>query len=174
MPDLHTPAVCPLPTVAAALPSDLRPAGHILLVDDDAEIRRLVAELLGRAGYRVSCAEDGEAAWEAFSANPFDLLITDHEMPRLTGLEFLRRVRVRSRDLPAIMISGFMPWDEADLERLLQPGAIIEKPFSMADLLREIRVFIAPNAHSNEPGLGQFPLPIERQPFPWLAAGAAG
>ena len=119
-------------------------AGHILLVDDDAEIRGLIALLLGDAGYRVGCAADGEAAWSALCAEQFDLLITDHEMPKLTGLDLLRRVRSGPLDLPAIMISGFMPWGEADIEELLPPGAMVEKPFPMVDLLGKVRSFLRP------------------------------
>ena len=115
------------------------PRGRILLVDGDSAIRGILTGLLEDAGYRVRSAIDGEAGWEALRAARFDLLITDHEMPGLTGLELLRRVRADPLPLPAIMISGFMPWDEDDLEWLLQPGAMIAKPFSFGALLAKVR-----------------------------------
>ena len=114
-------------------------SAHILLVDDDPAIRGTVAFLLEGAGYRVGCAADGEAGWHALCADRSDLLITDHEMPKLTGLELLRRVRAVSRHLPAIMISGCPPLGEPDLESLLQPGAVLPKPFSIAVLLAKVR-----------------------------------
>jgi DNA-binding response OmpR family regulator len=114
------------------------PSAHILLVDDDPAIRGTVALLLKDAGYRVGCAEDGEAGWHALCADRSDLLITDHEMPKLTGLELLRKVRAVSRRLPAIMISGRLPTSDADFESLLQPGAVLPKPFSFRVLLTKI------------------------------------
>jgi DNA-binding response OmpR family regulator len=114
-------------------------AAHILLVDDDPAVRGTVAFLLEGAGYRVGCAADGEAGWHALCADGSDLLITDHEMPKLTGLELLRRVRAVSHDLPAILMSGCPPRGEVDLESLLQPGAVLPKPFSVAALLATVQ-----------------------------------
>ncbi len=114
-------------------------AHRLLLVDNDPVIRETVALLLSRTGYRVACATDGEAGWAALCAERFDLLITDHEMPKLTGLDLLRRLRAGPLPLPTIMISGFIPWDEPDLKSLLRPGAAIEKPFSFAVLLAHVR-----------------------------------
>lgn len=118
-------------------------AGHILVVDDDREICKIIALLLRGAGYRVDCAADGEAGWNALCADSFDLLIIDHEMPKLTGLELLRRVRAGPVPTPAIMISGFMPSGEADLEWLLRPGAAMEKPFSFGALLAKVRELLS-------------------------------
>lgn len=123
----------------AAGPDRAAAAGHILVVDDDPGICGIIALLLRGAGYRVDCATDGEAGWDAFCADSFDLLIIDHEMPKLTGLELLRRVRAGLLPTPAIMISGFMPSGEADLEWLLRPGAAMEKPFSFGALLAKVR-----------------------------------
>ena len=114
-------------------------SAHILLVDDDPAIRGTVTMLLKNAGYRVGCAPDGEAGWHALCAAPADLLITDHEMPKLTGLELLRRVRAVSRRIPAILMSGCPPQGAADLEALLHPGAVIPKPFSVSALLAKVR-----------------------------------
>ena len=114
-------------------------SAHILLVDDDPAVRGTMAFVLKRAGYRVGCAEDGEAGWHALCADPSDLLITDYEMPKLTGLELLRRVRAVSRRLPAILMSGRLPQGEADLESLLRPGAVIPKPFSIGALLGKVQ-----------------------------------
>ncbi len=155
-------------------PGRAAPAGQILLVDDDAEIREPIALLLDGAGYCVGCAADGEAAWEALCAARFDLLITDHEMPRLTGVELLRRVRARPLDLPAIMISGLMPWSEPDLKSLLRPGAMMEKPFSMGDLLATVRSFLTPTSFAGEFGAGQTRRTFDRSPLPSPGARAAG
>lgn len=117
---------------------------HILVVDDDARIRDTVATVLHHTGYRVSCAEDGEAGWNALCADKFDVMITDHEMPRLKGLDLLRRVRAVPLRVPVILASGNIPWHEPDLLPLLTPGEVLEKPYSAANLLEKVRSFLAP------------------------------
>jgi DNA-binding response OmpR family regulator len=97
-----------------------------------------VTIVLRRAGFHVGCAVDGESGWEALSAIRYDLLITDHEMPRLNGLGLLRRVRALSAQLPVILMSARMPWGETDDWRLLKPGLAIEKPFSIGELLAAV------------------------------------
>ena len=126
-------------TYNVEFPYRAAPSAHILLVDDDPGVRDTVTFLLEHAGYRVGCAADGEAGWHALCADPSDLLITDYEMPKLTGLELLRRVRAVSRRLPAILMSGNPPQGEADLESLLHPGAVVPKPFSVGALLAKVR-----------------------------------
>jgi len=118
--------------------------GHILIVDDDARIRDTVTAVLVHTGYRVSCAEDGEAGWNALCAAKFDMMITDHEMPRLKGLDLLRRVRAAPLNVPVLLASGNIPWHEPDLLPLLSPGEVLEKPYSAANLLEKVRSFLAP------------------------------
>jgi DNA-binding response OmpR family regulator len=125
--------------------------GHnnILIVDDDASVRDILGTFLRRSGYRVSSANDGEAGWEALCANSFNALITDHDMPRLTGLDLLRRVRSGPlRVLPTILISGEMPWGEKDLLDLVWPGVAMEKPFSLLELLTSVRGVLTMTTHA--------------------------
>jgi len=112
---------------------------RILVVDDDADMRHLLFHLLRADGYRVLCVEDGEAGWDALCASSFDAMITDHDMPRLSGLGLLRRVRAGSSRLPVILISGAMPWQDRDLGRLLPPGLAIDKPFMLTEFLVSVR-----------------------------------
>jgi DNA-binding response OmpR family regulator len=105
-----------------------------------------VAGVLRGAGYSAHCAEDGEAAWAVFCANHFDALITDHEMPRLTGLDLIRRVRAVPIKVPVILMSGRMPCDDENLSRLLPPGIALKKPFSIAELLIHLRGMLIPAA----------------------------
>ena len=113
-------------------------AGHILVVDDDSEIREIIAVLLKGVGYRVTTAADGGVGWIALCTHPYDLLIADHMMPRLTGLELLRRVRAVPLALPCILMSGAIPWEAPDLPALLSPGAVVEKPFSLLELRTKV------------------------------------
>jgi DNA-binding response OmpR family regulator len=114
-------------------------AARILVIDDEREIRDIVTGLLRGAGYQVDTANDGAAGWAALCANPYDLLITDHMMPKVTGLELLRQVRAVPLTLPCLLISGQPPWDEDDLASLVQPGAVVPKPFGLMDLLAKTR-----------------------------------
>lgn len=117
---------------------------RILIVDDDAEVRDFLARALHGAGFRTHCAEDGEAGWNALRWGSFDALITDHEMPRLTGMDLLRRVRSVQRTVPVILTSGNMPWHDPDLARLLPPGIALQKPFTLAGLLAHLRGLLVP------------------------------
>lgn len=65
--------------------------------------------MLLRAGYEVDSAEDGSVAWDTLNACSYDLLINDNNMPNLTGLELLRKVRDHHIALPVIMASGTIP-----------------------------------------------------------------
>ncbi len=112
---------------------------HLLIVDDNAELREVLATVLRYAGYRITSAADGEGGWEAFCGSSFDGLITDYEMPGMDGLALIRRIRAGSIEFPVILISGAMPWQHPGLEQLLAPGMPISKPFQMAPFLVSVR-----------------------------------
>lgn len=114
------------------------PSPRILVVDDDADIRRLNATLLRNAGFRVTTAEDGAAALAALYVDTYDLLLTDHNMPRLTGLELLNELHHAGRTLPTIMVSGNPP---EDLNRYpwLEIAAVLLKPYAATDLPTTVR-----------------------------------
>src|SRR5262245_463845 len=76
----------------------------ILVVDDEAQIMRVLRHILGACGYSVRTAEDGEAALEVFHEWPADLVVTDLQMPKMDGLELCRRLRTIS-PVPIIILS---------------------------------------------------------------------
>ena len=80
---------------------------NILLVDDTATIRNLVAAMLKRMGYEVQSAKDGTEAWALLQERTFDLLLTDWNMPQMSGLELVQQVRSTSEldALPIIMLT---------------------------------------------------------------------
>ncbi len=119
------------------------PATRILVADDEPEIRYLLSRVLREAGYLVTGVADGEAAWEALCAERYDLLVTDLEMPRLTGLELLQRMRGGRPDLPVVLISGKIPPSGSELLRVLSPGLALQKPFTMLDFLGKVRGVLA-------------------------------
>ncbi|HMN96396.1 MAG TPA: hybrid sensor histidine kinase/response regulator [Phycisphaerales bacterium] len=80
---------------------------RILVVDDSATVREVERQLLVREGYVVETAVDGVDGWNSLSVGQFDLLVTDVDMPRLNGIELVRRVRAddRLRRLPVVIVS---------------------------------------------------------------------
>ena len=115
------------------------PSQRILVVEDETEIRQLSAEVLARAGFAVDAAEDGIAAWEALHAKDYHLLITDHDMPRLSGLELVKRMRSARMALPVILASGTLPMQQPQWDHELQLAALLPKPFSADQLLGTVK-----------------------------------
>ncbi len=113
--------------------------GRVLLVEDDPIIQSLIAMSLQKAGYQVKCAGDGEEGWVSLCDEHFDLLITDNNLPSLTGLALIRRLRTGDQQIPILLISGQIPWHAPGLETLLSPGMALEKPFPMARLIESVR-----------------------------------
>ncbi len=111
---------------------------HILVVDDDPAILRLLCTNLKARGYRVSTAIDGEESLKAVERDFVDLMVLDVMMPKLDGVEVCRRVREWS-NVPIIVLSA--RGDEKDKVRCLELGAddYLTKPFGIAELLARIK-----------------------------------
>jgi adenylate cyclase len=119
------PAASPTPSTSAA------DYGAILVVDDNASNRELLARRLARQGYEVAAAASGKEALDMLAARPFDLVLLDVLMPGLSGYEVLQRLKADEnlRDIPVLMISAL---DELDsVVRCIDLGAedYLGKPF---------------------------------------------
>jgi DNA-binding response OmpR family regulator len=121
----------------ASLVKDLGPK-RILVIDDDPTVRDLVALTVTRAGFTAKTAEDGEDGWMALCGAAYDLVITDHEMPRLTGLKLIKRMRAVSIEPPCILISGQLPESDSALRAIVHRGAVLVKPFSPSELIERV------------------------------------
>jgi len=115
---------------------------RIFVVDDNEDIRRLNAEVLMDFGYQVDTAEDGAVAWDALQLNHYDLLITDNEMPNVSGIQLLNKLQAAGKVLPAIMVTGFMPTEELSLHPWLQIQAMLLKPYTIAELLETVEAVL--------------------------------
>jgi len=120
---------------AIAIQDQTNPTHRILLVDDDLYARELNAGALIRSGYSVKTAEDGADAWKSLTDHGYDLLITDNKMPRVTGLELIKKVRSEDMTLPIILASGTVPTEELKRHPWLQLDAMLPKPFTVEELL---------------------------------------
>jgi len=112
---------------------------RILVVDEDSELRLHYAFALGRPGYHVDVAEDGAAGWDALQAINYSLLITEHDMPKLTGVELVRKLRAARMALPVVMAAGKLPTDELARNPSLRLAATLVKPFAIEALLDTVR-----------------------------------
>ena len=133
----------------------VNPAQRILVVDDDALVGRLTARTFLGSGYQVDTAEDGVAGWEAIQAESYDLLLTDHNMPKLTGVELVQKLWAARMTLPVILVSGAPPMDELRQHPWLKFSAILVKPFFTEELLAKVKTALrAPgeaHPHARDP-----------------------
>ena len=128
------------PSIASMMPqpsNNLRQ--RILVVDDEPLIRRLNTEVLTYSGYLVDAAQDGAAAWAAIQANTYDLLITDQVMPKLTGVELLKKLYAARLALPVILATGTYPQDELAAHPWLPIEAALLKPYTFDELLDTVK-----------------------------------
>jgi EAL domain-containing protein (putative c-di-GMP-specific phosphodiesterase class I) len=112
----------------------------ILLIDDDEDVRRDYARVLRRLGFAVQTAADGQQAAEMLEAQPFQVILSDLEMPRMGGLELLRTVRQRDLDVPVVLMTG-----RPDLQSAVDAveyGAFryLTKPFDLQQLAEILRL----------------------------------
>lgn len=114
---------------------------HILVVDDDPEIRHLLQAYLEQNGYRVDAVGDGKAMNRLLSEQHFDLVVLDLMLPGTDGLELCRNLRVKSK-IPIIMLTA--RGDEMDRILGLEMGAddYLPKPFNPRELLARIKVVL--------------------------------
>jgi CheY-like chemotaxis protein len=110
------------------------------VADDEPEIRKLNTAVLIDAGYIVNAAEDGLMAWEAIQHNYYDLLITDNEMPWMTGIKLLEKLYRNHINLPVIMATGTMPQAEFSLQPWFSDITVLLKPYPLNQLLAAVKM----------------------------------
>jgi excisionase family DNA binding protein len=122
---------------AAPRPAAAAPAGRprVLVVDDEATIRDLLAKTLALAEYDVDLAPDGRVALERLRLIPYDLLITDLKMPGIDGLGVIREARRLKADIPVIIITGFSTEASAIDAVNLGVSGYLTKPFRVPRVL---------------------------------------
>jgi DNA-binding response OmpR family regulator len=115
---------------------------RVLIAEDQTDIRDLLQLNLQQAGYAVHAVADGQAALDAETVQPSDLLVLDLMMPRLDGLEVCKALRALGRDTPILMLTA----KSTELDRVLglELGAddYLSKPFSMAELLARVKALL--------------------------------
>lgn len=108
---------------------------HVLIVDDMGSIRQVIAALLKASGYETTQASGGAQALDLMKKTKFDLVLSDWNMPGMSGSEFVTAIRAQDRVMPVVMVTA-----EADRQRVLEMQAIgvngyLIKPFKQQSLL---------------------------------------
>jgi CheY-like chemotaxis protein len=115
----------------------------ILLVDDDDQIRRVVARLLQKLGYEVIAATNGaDALRRVKNGDPVDLLLTDVVMPEMGGSVLAERVRQLRPDLRVLFMSGYTPASMSQREMLESGAHVVQKPFTPDVVGRAVRALL--------------------------------
>jgi DNA-binding response OmpR family regulator len=125
---------------------------QILIVDDEPNVRLVFRTALESAGYQVAEAEDGVTAFEALETAPADVVLLDLQMPRLDGMELLRRLRESGHNVPVVIVTahGSIP----DAVEAMKLGAIdfLTKPLSPEHLRRVVAEVIRRHSESETQG----------------------
>ena len=111
---------------------------HLLVIDDDPLMRKLLARVLGARGYHATMAEDGQQAKELLSKQPFDLILTDVHMPKVDGIAVLKLVRELDADFPVILFTASPSADTAIGALQLHATAYLTKPLDPTRLVEEV------------------------------------
>ncbi|MBT4865550.1 MAG: response regulator transcription factor [Planctomycetaceae bacterium] len=131
---------------------------RILVIEDDAAIRRAVVDALTSAGYRADDAGDGETGLQAADSDNFDLVLLDLILPGIGGLEVLAGLRESQPATPVIILTAM--GEEADRVRGLQLGAddYVVKPFSVRELLARVEAVLR-RTPDRSSGPAELPIP---------------
>jgi CheY-like chemotaxis protein len=129
------------PVTAAPFPQGEKSV-HILVVEDDPDVRRVIVECLGLIGYTVSEAANGAEGIEAIRRGKPDLLVVDYAMPDMTGAEVISRAREIVGELPVILATGYA--DMAMVERLVGRPLVLRKPFDINTLGTAVAAALQP------------------------------
>lgn len=115
-------------------------AKRVLIADDEIHIIHVVAIKLRNNGYEVISAENGQKAFELACAEKPDIIVTDFQMPVMTGMELIKKLREceQTKDIPVIMLTARSFAVEDEQKQQMGISECLSKPFSPKELLRSI------------------------------------
>lgn len=129
---------------------------RVLVVDDDAQLRVVVVQLLLSAGHAAAGIDDGQLAVSETLRDPPDILLTDLAMPTFDGLQVIAALRSQQMHVPIIAMSGGHAGNGLDLAAALRAGAnaTLTKPFRRAELLATVEALLSGGASVPEVASG--------------------
>lgn len=117
-----------------------------LLVDDDLMMLEVLKELLSETGAIIDTSENGQEGFQKFSQNKYDLIISDIQMPKLNGVEFLKKVRQVNLSSPKfILLTGFSTYNRDEVTKM-GANCLINKPFEFDEFIGEVKSLVAKNS----------------------------
>ena len=115
----------------------------ILVADDELSMREFLEILLKKEGHEVACAADGEEALARFQTEPFDLVLSDIKMPKIDGLDLLRKIKERRPNMAVIMITAYASPEDAIAAMKAGAYDYLTKPFKLKEIKSVIRNALA-------------------------------
>jgi len=116
--------------------------GNVLVVDDQENVRAVSQTMLERSGFEVEACDSAQAALEIIREHPdyFSVIVTDHNMPEMTGLDLMKEMAKEKPDLPFILVSGYSPDKMSDvMQEYNALKAVIKKPIDSAELTKAVQ-----------------------------------
>ena len=127
------------------LASSVRPKApvhlKILIIDDEPLVRSLLKQVLEKSGHSVVEAGNGQEGIRCFRENNFDLVITDHGMPVMNGLDAAFRIKKQKPATPVLLITGWQAETDATFQKPSGIDEVITKPFDLENLLDLVQVY---------------------------------
>ena len=118
----------------------------ILIVEDDANLRKLTANIFLKAGYEVHIASGGKQAMQVYGANKIDVILTDLMMPEGDGISFVSELRRRGGVQPVVCIMSGHSYKMSIVENQIRPDAIVAKPFNRNSIVEQVFRAVERNA----------------------------
>jgi signal transduction histidine kinase/ActR/RegA family two-component response regulator len=143
------------PTIAVLRGNASAEAPHILVVDDDPDIRQLLQDRLRAKGYRVQSAVDGVRALEAVRAETFEGIILDIGIPSMDGMDVLRQIRIWDQQIPIVMVTASGAKELAVRAIGMGAQAYMLKPFDVDELQRVADYWFRPYERSSSESAGE-------------------
>jgi two-component system response regulator PhoP len=134
---------------------------RVLVVEDEPALREQLVEELRRAGYTVDAAVDGAEGLYAFTEYPIDVAIVDLGLPKLSGLELIRKARAHGRTTPVLILTARDRWQ--DKVEGLQAGAddYVTKPFQVEEVLARVQALLRRAGGFADPVLRVGPISVD-------------
>jgi len=142
----------PLASTRSLEPANsLRPAGRILVVEDDPAVQKVLKRLFETEGFAVEVQSNGRSALDSFQASPPAAIVLDLRLPKLSGSDLCKEIKAHAPTLPIVVLSAAS--DVSDKVLLLELGAddYVTKPFSPRELLARVRAALRHTARTAAP-----------------------
>ncbi|HEY8932182.1 MAG TPA: PAS domain S-box protein [Rariglobus sp.] len=140
-----------------AVPETGKSKLRVLLVDDNASVGDTIGRLLGREGHAVTRASNGEEAWALcdHGDDAFDLIVTDQNMPGMTGTDLIRRLREGGSKVRVVVVSAHLAPDLLKELESLDVTGLLAKPFTQRELLAQLQAAVSASRARSRPSAGR-------------------